>query len=154
MSLTQAVARYGGISNGFWGNEAQWCSLLEIPEDIAPALSGWINTATGKPVVHIYSNKDIQPMLLAALRAVVAQGLAGELKTFEGCFMIRDVRGIPGQVSAHAYACAIDLNAATNRLGTPGDMTDALAKCFRDQGFFWGKYFRRQDPMHMSALGW
>lgn len=151
LSLTEAEARYGAINNGIWGGESKWCSLLEVPLELA---GSWINSATGGPTNHIYCNKDLQPALLIALRNVIDRGLRDQLKTFDGCFKIRDVRGIPGQLSAHAYAGALDVNAATNRLGTPGDISDELAACFIEAGFTWGKRFRRQDPMHFSFLGW
>lgn len=150
MSLVQARARYGAINNGVWGDESKWCSLIEIPA----GLESWINTLTGKPVAHVYCNNDMAPALLKALGLVISRGLASQLKTFDGCFMIRDVRAIPNQLSAHAYAGAIDLNASTNHLGTPGDISDELASCFTECGFIWGKRFKRCDPMHFSYLGW
>lgn len=154
MSLLQAQSRYGEIQNGVWGDESKWCTFWQVPVDLRPALQAWINTATGLTVTHIYCNKDMAPGLEQAIRNVVTCGLADQLVSFDGCFMIRDIRGIPGQCSAHAYAGAIDINASINQLGTPGNMSNELAKCFRDAGFFWGKYFKRQDPMHLSWLGW
>lgn len=154
ISMLQAQARYGEISNGVWGDEGKWCVLWVVPKDLLPALKGWTNSATGLPVVHVYCNKDMAPCLERAIRKVVERGLAPQLKTFDGCHMIRSVRGQPKTMSAHAWAGAIDINAATNQLGTPGDITDELAACFREEGFFWGKYFKRQDPMHMTFLGW
>lgn len=150
VSLLQAQTKYGVILNGIWPNEASHCSLLEIPA----GFDSWINSATGKPVTHIYCLNDMQPSLLKALDLVLQRGLVPQLKTFDGCFMIRDVRGIPGQCSAHAYAGAIDINARTNALGTQGDMSPELASCFTESGFVHGRKFKRCDPMHMSFLGW
>lgn len=146
-------ARYGLVQNGVWYAESKWCSLWLIPIDLSFPFEHWINSATGLPVRRIYCNKDIQPGLERALRNIVKRGLQGQLLTFDGCYVVRDIRGIPGHLSAHSYACAIDINAATNRLNTPGDMSDELGACFTDAGFTWGKTFHRQDPMHMSWLG-
>lgn len=154
MSLLLAQSRYGAINNGTWGEESTWMMLWEIPADLAPSLTGWVNVATGKPVQHIYCNKDMAPALEEAIRNVVSRGLASQLKTFDGCFRIRDVRGFPGILSAHSYGGAIDINAATNGLGQAGDMSAELVECFTDACFYWGGRFKRRDGMHMSFLGW
>jgi hypothetical protein len=60
---------------------------------------------------------------------------------------------MPGSISAHSYAIAIDINASTNEIGTDGDMSNELALCFTSSGLTWGKDFHRKDPMHFS-LGW
>lgn len=155
-SVDEAVKRYGLIKDGKWANEVKWCSLLPIPEEVAKC---WINTATdpdgpgpllGGPTTRIYCNKDMQAPLLAALRNVVERGLLSELKTFDGCFKIRQVRGISSSLSTHSYALAIDLNSKENPLGGPNKLSKEFVKCFTDTGFIWGGNFRRKDGMHMS----
>lgn len=150
LSGTEAYRRYGPVVGGVWLAEAKFCVRLVVPPDIA---ANWINSATGKLTTHIYCNRDIADSLLKALQNVRDRKLIDQLETFGGCFSVRDVRGIAGRLSAHAYALAIDINEATNRLGTPGDMTDELAACFTDEQFAWGKDFKRLDPMHFS-LSW
>lgn len=68
----------------------------------------------------------------------------------------RDVRGIPGIKSAHAYGAAIDINPANNPLGTrlitdmPVDKVRALAAKY---GIGWGgNWTSRKDAMHFSML--
>jgi hypothetical protein len=146
LSLEACIARYGAIVNGKWANEAKWCMIVVVPPEIE-----WVNIASGLRANHVYCNRDIAPLLTKALANVVERGLEDQLKTFDGCLMIRDVRGEPGKPSCHSYACAIDINAATNKLGTPGDMSPELAVCFTDAGFTHGRTFHRQDPMHFSA---
>lgn len=148
MTREEAIARYGAIECSTWNNENQWCVIVQVPLELAKS---W--RKSDGLVRHIYCNKDMAPALLKALQNVVSRGLADQLKTFDGCFMVRDVRGLPGQPSTHSYALAIDINAATNQLGTDGDMTDELAACFTDEGFSWGKRFARMDSMHFS-LAW
>lgn len=145
MRLSDAVARYGAIVGRAWPQESHWCGFAVIPSEIS-----LVNTATGFRVARIYCNLDMVGALERALRAVVDAGKAGCLRTFDGCLNVRDVRGVPGQLSAHAYALAIDLNAATNRLGTVGDMDPVVVRCFKDQGFAWGGDFKRLDMMHYS----
>ncbi|MDR3608536.1 MAG: M15 family metallopeptidase [Oligoflexia bacterium] len=151
MTLEQAIQKYGPIVDGVWANEAKFCSLLEIPSDIG---GEWINSATGLGVTHIYVNNDMQAPLLQALNNVKDRGLLGELHSFDGCLMIRAVRGQPGNLSCHAYGLAIDLDASDNQMGTAGTLSPEFVKCFTDEGFTWGGTFHtRTDPMHFS-LAW
>lgn len=148
LSLLQAQARYGEIRNGVWGNEAKWCRNFELPPDLQ--FPQWINTATGKPVTHIYCNIDFITHLLAALTNLKHAGLSHELETFDGCFMIRDIRGYPGVCSAHSFAIAIDINAKTNPLRGSSGFSLEFVSCFKKAGLTWGGSFKRCDPMHFS----
>jgi hypothetical protein len=73
------------------------------------------------------------------------------LITFDGCYHYRCRRG-GGSLSTHSWGIAIDLNAATNRMGTDGDQDLRLVDVFRDHGFEWGGDWggRRRDPMHFQ----
>jgi hypothetical protein len=148
-TFAEAEARYGAIVAGKWDDEGKWCVLVDVPAAI-----DWVNSITGKRASRVYCNRDMAQALQDALGNAIARGLASEIKTFDGCFMVRDVRGEPGKPSAHSYALAIDINAATNQLGTSGDISSGLAVCFIDAGFTWGRGFHRQDPMHFSFCGW
>lgn len=148
LTLSEAQERYGVIQDGSWVQEAAWCVLWPIPAGIA------MLNAQGGVQKHIYCNKDIIPALTRVFNNVISRGLASQLKTFDGCLMIRDVRAEPGKPSCHSYACAVDFNAATNQLGDPnGDMSPELVKCFKDENFSWGGDFHRIDKMHFS-LAW
>lgn len=156
MTPSECATRYGAItpdpnSSGFiWADEVKNCCLVQVPDLIA---ANWINSATGQPTRHIYCNKAMAGPLLQALQFVFDRGLLSELKTFDGCLMVRAIRGLPGVFSAHSWAMAFDINAATNKLGTSGDLSDELAQCFIDAGFTWGKTFSRCDSMHFSLAG-
>lgn len=148
---TRAAAekRYGKIdlAKRVWPQERVWMAMLDIPENLR---GNWcVFGDKTKPVKRIYANKDIHAPLLAALKAVKERGLQGELKTFHGCFNIRSVRGAAG-ASAHAYGLAIDINVEENPLGAKPKMSQALVKCFTDQGFDWGGNFSRKDGQHFS----
>lgn len=149
MNLEEAQTKYGAIQNGVWAREGEFCSLLKIPPDIS---ENWINTATSGPTTKIYCNKDIQAALLSALQNVRDRGLLHELKTFDGGFNIRDVRSQPGKPSTHSYGLAIDINAATNQLGSQGDIPPQLVECFTNEGWIWGGNFPRRDFMHFQYL--
>lgn len=151
ISLDEAYRRYGFIKEGKWPRANEFCELLMVPEEIH---GYWYNSATWEPVTRIYCNRDFSPFILKALRNVVDRGLMKELKTYDGCWNVRDVRGHPGFVSSHAYALSIDINAGTNQLGTYGDISLDLASCFTDAGMIHGRGFKRQDPMHFSCATW
>jgi D-alanyl-D-alanine carboxypeptidase len=146
-SHSEATSRYGAICNGKWADEAKWMEVLPIPLEIAKS---WINLAMGGPTVKVYCNRDLAGPLLRALEAIKSRGHLPELHTFDGCFQIRDIRGCPGAQSAHSFGLAIDVNAATNRLGYPPSLSPGFVSCFTEQGFTWGGNFHRRDGMHMQ----
>jgi hypothetical protein len=106
-------------------------------------------------------NYVLEGPLKQALRAVCAQNLAGELKTFDGCFNIRSMKSDSGRLSVHSWGLAIDLNQATNpfiKYGTQvqvkTDFTPELIKCFAAAGFEWGGLWQScHDAMHFQ-LPW
>ena len=146
-TLAEAVSRYGLITGGSWPNESLWLDVFKVDDCIS---KNWINSATGKPTTKIYCNKDMHLPLSIALLKVQQAGLLSELKTFDGAFCIREVRGRPGAQSAHSYGLAIDINASTNKLGEQGSLSQAFGQCFIDAGFSWGARFKRPDFMHFS----
>jgi hypothetical protein len=154
MDLLKAQARYGEIQNGVWGFEKHWMMLYALLPEMKGPLAGWINTATGQPVTHIYMNTDFAAPFEAALRHICYRGLAGQLKTFDGCWNIRPIRGEPNCLSEHAYGNAIDINAATNVLGQTPTLSPELVQCFDDAKLFWGGRFKRLDGMHVALCGW
>lgn len=149
MTLEEAIHQYGPIEHGVWADETKHCSIFVVPEEISAT---WINSGTGLKCVHIYANNDLHAPLALALHNVIDRGLVGELKTFDGCLMQRDVRGLPGVVSTHSYAMSIDINAAENKLGEKPTMSPELVDCFGSAGFHWGGLFKRNDGMHFQYL--
>lgn len=149
-TLKEAQARYGEIAYGKWPDEAKWMVTYFVPPDIAPR---WHNTASGVSTKKIYLNKDMLPALMQALDNVRARALTKELKTFDGCFSIRQVRGA-ASLSTHSYGLAIDINAKENALGAEPTMSPELVACFTDAGFTWGGNFRRRDGMHFQLADW
>jgi hypothetical protein len=98
----------------------------------------------------IFVNKDFQPVLEKALRNVIDRGLAKEMKTWDGCFIIRQKRGLTS-LSLHSWALAIDVNAFENALGATPKLSAGFVKCFTDAGCDWGGNFKsRKDGMHFE----
>lgn len=115
---------------------------------------------------RIYCNRLMVQPLKEALINVSAAGVHQEIKTFDGCFNVRPIRGyekkfqdymLAGKfekamelLSTHAWACGIDINATWNRLGQKPTMSRRLVECFTSVGFDWGGFFERKDGMHFQ----
>lgn len=150
MTRAECESKYGKISGGMWPLQSQHCITIEIPPEISAVV---INSITKKPWTRVYLNRDMAKPLLKALKNVVERGCLDELKTFDGCFNIRPVRGEKALLSSHSWAGSLDLNSRINPLGYPSSWTPEFVKCFTDEGFAWGGNFARLDPMHYSWLG-
>lgn len=102
----------------------------------------------------IWCNKDLIEPLKKAFINLISRGYAeSELKTWDGCFNIRPMRGteLNPVWSLHSWGIAIDINAFENSLGTKGKMSKGMVECFTDAGFKWGGNFKnRKDPMHFE----
>jgi hypothetical protein len=103
----------------------------------------------------VYCNKDLVKPLTQAFTNLIERKLVGELKTWDGCFNNRPIRGFEKKLAAsylslHSWGLAIDVNAAWNGLGKGPQLSPAFVKCFTDAGFTWGGTFKRKDGMHME----
>lgn len=145
-SLEEAVQRYGPIINGKWQGEANWMVLYQTPNWFKANVVG----LDGRPCIHIYCNKDMEPVLDAALDLVEERGLKDQLKSMDGCYIIRFIRGSTSEQSTHSFGCALDLNASENKLGDNPSFSKELVACFKDVGFTWGGEFTRKDGMHFE----
>lgn len=145
MTEQEALDTYGPIVDGRWANESKFMVLLDIQHLELP----WVNVAGVHPP-HIYCNRFFAPHLIAALTNVKDRGLESELETFDGCFMIRAVRGKPLATSFHSWGIAIDINAKENPLGGPVTFSPQFLQCFKDAGLTCGAEFHRTDGMHFS----
>lgn len=146
-TLQECIERYGPIVNGTWRGEKEWCDILYVDSRVAKAM---VNTTTKLPAYHLYCNRDMMAPLTRAFCSVLLRGFLDELHTYDGCLEIRNVRG-DEELSTHAYALGIDLNARQNPLGSDGRWTAGFVRCFTDEGFTWGGDFKtRKDPMHFS----
>lgn len=111
------------------------------------------------PANKFMVNKDFKIMLAKAFAALEAAGLHTEIKTFDGCFNLRMVRG-RAAASLHSWGAAIDLNAATNGMvynPTPkqrlGTWSQKFVDTMKSAGvFFGGDFLKRADPMHFGLL--
>jgi hypothetical protein len=131
---TDCLKKYGNPDNEH--NMVLWDVPTELEVGVIPK--------------RLYCNKDIIPHLSQAFNNIIKRGLVDELKTFDGCFNNRMMRGTAGTRSIHSWGVAIDINASWNKLGSKPTMSKELVSCFTDAGFDWGGKWERPDGMHFQ----
>lgn len=133
----EILAKYGEPGPEY---QRKYCEVWSVQEQFP-----WF------PVKNIFINKDFAAKLTTAFSKLQAMNLHREIKTFDGCYNDRKVRGKSVQ-SLHSWAMAIDLNASIEKLGqTTTHFSEALIKIMIESGIFWGgNYHGRKDPMHFS----
>lgn len=84
-------------------------------------------------------------------------GLLHLLKTYEGSYNPRLIRGSADALSTHSFGIAIDFNAKWNGLGVipakageEGSVRE-LVQIANKNGFYWGGHFTRKDGMHFEV---
>lgn len=149
-----------------WGDpntthdEGSYMTLWKVPD--------WVTKHIPTIPQKIYCNRDTIVHFQAAFHNVLEAKLEKEIKTWDGCFQVRPIRGYEKQVkkfldqgnteaamiymSIHSWGVAFDINAKWNPLGSYGEMTPELAKCFTDAGFEHGRNWKRRDSMHFQLL--
>jgi len=98
---------------------------------------------------RIYCNSLLVGPLTLAFTNLIVRGFVKELKTWDGCFNIRQKRGTTS-ASLHSWGLAIDVNAAWNGFGNPFTLSEGFVKCFTDAGFDWGGEWTPCDGMHFQ----
>lgn len=105
------------------------------------------------PKKRIYIHKHFRPMLDAAFRALGARNLQHEIKSFDGGFNVRNVRGSRSVLSVHSWGAAIDLNAKDNPLASEGKWSEAFLEVMGAADIFCGQRWQgRKDPMHFAMV--
>lgn len=153
-SRAQIEERYGKIltldEHMVWPNANEWMKPCVLQPEITAKL---VCTISKQPVEHIFSNIDIHKPLLDAFQEILDRNLHGELKTFDGCYNLRYVRGRDGIMSLHSWGIAIDLNAADNPLGGDSSWSNEFVDAWEKIGWSWGGRFHRPDPQHFQWAG-
>lgn len=115
---------------------------------------------------RIYCHPSMIEPLTLAFKNLIVRGYVDELKTWDGCWNYRTIRGYEKKydalmkagkeeaairyLSIHSWARAIDVNAAENGLGKKPKLSAGFVKCFTDAGFEWGGKWKRLDGMHFQ----
>jgi hypothetical protein len=133
------TAKFGTPAPDF---ERQWMELAIVPEHIHKAI----------PCLppKIYINKLLTIHLWETFSMLISKGLSGEIKTFDGCFNIRKIRGSETVMSIHSWGLAIDLNAKENPLNGQCMWSPSFLKVWKEMGWTLGADFKRVDAMHFE----
>ena len=91
----------------------------------------------------------VNALLIPMLEDVFQQIPEGALHSFDGCYNIRATRK-GSKYSTHSWGIALDLNAATNRMGQYPRMPKEVVKSFKDLGWVWGGDWKTPDGMHFQ----
>lgn len=124
--------------------ERQALAVCPLPFDLA------VGGGSGETIRSFHCHRLLVGAFDAVFDELERRNLKDAIRTWDGTFAFRAIRG-DTHLSVHAFGAAIDLNAKTNPLGEPGDMSPEVVGVFRHFGFLWGGDFHgRKDPMHFQ----
>jgi peptidoglycan hydrolase-like protein with peptidoglycan-binding domain len=109
-----------------------------------------------KGSTNVRCHKLVAPQMIALFDEWEREGLMHLVKTWEGCFYPRFVRGRYGFLSNHSFGSAFDINYEWNKLGVTGAYVGQegsvrlLVEIANKHGFYWGGHFERKDCMHFE----
>jgi hypothetical protein len=149
MTSKQALSKYGDPF--LLQTQQKTMNTWQVPSKLLEAFAHVRFSAVGTIGFpkKIFCNNDFKPLLEKALNNVVDRGLAKEMKTWDGCFVIRAKRGL-SSLSMHSWGLAIDINAFENQLNQKPKLSPQFVKCFTDAGLEWGGNWKRLDGMHFE----
>lgn len=102
------------------------------------------------PFTRIYCNREIISLLDQTFLVLDIMGLLDELKTYDGCWNIRKIRGSETKWSVHSFGLALDFNAELNPLGAEPTFTPRFLDLMQACGWTCGARFARKDGMHFQ----
>lgn len=111
------------------------------------------------PFRRMYVNLYIIPHLRDTFHLLQDSELLTEIRTFDGCFNIRYIRGSTQVLSIHTWGLAVDFNAKDNPLGLTRQecidkglkpFSEAFFSVWRQTGWVCGIDFNRKDGMHFQ----
>lgn len=138
------------VASAFGAFSYRWYDDGTIQPD-ARWVANNIVSASVPVIGRVTCHRLIVPQLRAAMRELEARGLAGTVKSFDGCYVPRFIERDPGRsVSLHTWGIAFDLNAMTNLPGRRGDMDMRVVDVMKRWGFRWGGDWSYPDPMHFE----
>lgn len=98
-----------------------------------------------------WCHRKCRESLESIFRAIVLGGHATKIRSFDGCYNHRPIRG-GSKLSMHSFGAAIDINAQLLPLGSSATVDPAIKRIFLDHGWeYGGDWTGRKDPMHFSA---
>jgi hypothetical protein len=112
-----------------------------------------IVTVTIPVLGRVACNERLLPQLRGAMKDLVAQGLESTIHSFDGCFLARfDPSSLSGSISLNAWGAAVEVNADTNRTGSPPVQDPGLVGVMKAWGFGWGGDLIIPEGKHFGYL--
>lgn len=144
---TQIILKYGLPGKEYLDKH---CEMWNISEDFPWTLNIKIGDSDN-PWKRVMINKDFKAKLKVAFTNLERCGLHIEIKTFDGCYVDRKVRG-RNLKSLHSWAVAIDLNAKIEYLGrSTTDWSSRFVAIMKAAGIYWGGDWKGgKDNMHFA----
>lgn len=140
--LAQIIQTFGDISKYVRADgtiDPKWeQNMVAVPIPFSIPLSWALSTKVSSIRVH----KKLAPTLAATFQAIYDRGFAPLVQTYGGAYMYRPKRG-SAKFSTHSWGIALDLNTATNQMGTKGDIDQRIVDVFRELGGGLGGFFIR-----------
>lgn len=102
---------------------------------------------------RVTCHRVMLPQLRGALQELVDTDLADlvQVEEYGGCWVPRFIGRDPTRpLSLHSWGIAVDLNVASNQLGTVGEMDPRVVDVMARWGFAWGGTWSTPDPMHFE----
>jgi hypothetical protein len=117
-----------------------------------------VNVSNSPRECIVKIHNKIANQFLGMWAAWEKEGLLHHVKTWNGSYVPRFIRGSRTRLSNHSWGTAFDINVQWNGLGvqpalkgTNGSVRE-LVPIALEYGFFWGGFFRnRPDGMHFEA---
>ena len=112
---------------------------------------GWVD----QTITVFACHKLLEDMFEAFFHDLEGHGLLGCIEitrcvqTFDGVYNDRTVTASQ-KVSTHAWGIALDINAATNRLGARPTLNPKIVQIAKDYQLTWGGVWSRPDGMHFQ----
>lgn len=139
LARSQILAKYGTPDAAY---QKKYCITWDIKQDF-PLF----------PAHQIFLNKDFKDKLFEAFTELNEEGLLSEIKTYDGCLVVRNTRGST-LISLHSWGLAMDLNASVEKLGqTTTNWSDRFIEIMTAHVYWGGQFHGRVDNMHFSLLG-
>ena len=100
---------------------------------------------------RVTCNVALFPQIRGVMRELIADGLAGTIHSYSGCYARRYSNRDPSQaISHHTWGIALDLNVPENPYGATPHQDPRLVRAFERWGFIWGGTFVLPDGMHFE----
>lgn len=142
-----------GLKYGF-PEQKKPSTMIVAPQNLLANCELWEFKNDFPELAHLnvnkfYMLKEFKSQLFDAFMALRGNGLLGEIKTFDGCYNLRLVRGSVNTWSLHSWAAAIDINSSDNPLNGKVSWSNEFLQVMREY-VDCGADFKRVDGMHFE----